>query len=175
MAPASRRVSGRCLLARRALQGAVMRLRPVVPPLALLVGALGCSISASSWSLSKSSESVSNSSGSVSGSLESSSNSLRGGPSESERAYEDAVAERTAAYVATGGSIEAFQSSLAQIARDHGVSDWESSRATWVGVGQGLARARVTGGSYDAFVSSLAGDDARKRSAIEEGYRGTQQ
>jgi hypothetical protein len=148
-----------------------MRLRPVVPLLALLVGALGCSISASSWSLSKSSESVSNS---VSGSLHSSSDSMRGGPSESERAYQDAVADRTAAYVATGGSIDAFRSSLAQVARDHGVTDWEASRATWVGVGRGLARAHVSGDSYDAFVASLAGDDASKRSAIDEGYRAAQ-
>ncbi|MCW5889892.1 MAG: putative lipoprotein [bacterium] len=126
-----------------------------------LVAATGCSISASSVSIS---ESIGTSSESISGSSASSSRS------DTDRYRED-VAEYTKAYVQSGGQYDAFQRTLADLARKRGISDWESSKATWVGVGQGLARAKVSEVALDTWKTNLAGDDDAKRRAIESGYR----
>lgn len=129
--------------------------------LPLLVTVAGCSISASSVSIS---ESIGTSSESVSGSSASSSRT-------NEDRYREDVAEYTKAYVQSGGQYDAFERTLADLAQKRGISDWESSKATWVGVGQGLARARVSELALGTWKTNLAGDDEAKRRAIESGFR----
>jgi hypothetical protein len=133
----------------------------LLPLLPLALAAAGCSISASSVSIS---ESIGTSSESISGSSASSSRN------DSDRYRED-VAQYTKAYVQSGGQYDAFERTIADLARKRGISDWESNKATWVGVGQGLARARVSEVALDTWKTNLAGDDEAKRRAIESGFR----
>lgn len=133
----------------------------VLALLPLVLAIAGCSISASSVSIS---ESIGTSSESISGSSASSSRT------DTDRYRED-VAQYTQAFVQSGGQYDAFERTLADLARKRGISDWESSKATWVGVGQGLARAKVSEVALDTWKTNLAGDDDAKRRAIESGYR----
>lgn len=145
------------------LWGSPMRRPRPLRGLALLAlaGAAGCSISQSSVSIS---ESIGTSSESFSTSSASSSRT------DTDRYRED-VAQYTQAYVQSGGRYDAFQRTLAELARTRGISDWEDSQATWVGVGQGLARAGVSEMALDTWKTNLAGDDEAKRRAIERGFR----
>lgn len=145
------------------LWGSPMRRPRPLRGLALLAlaAAAGCSISQSSISIS---ESIGTSSESFSASSASSSRT------DTDRYRED-VAQYTQAYVQSGGQYDAFQRTLAELARKRGISDWEDSKATWVGVGQGLARARVSEMALDTWKTNLAGDDEAKRRAIESGFR----
>jgi hypothetical protein len=129
--------------------------------LALVAASAGCSFSNSSVSLS---ESIGTSSESFGASSASSSRT------DTDRYRED-VAQYTQAYVQSGGQFDAFDRTLAELAHKRGISDWESSTATWVGVGQGLARAGVSEVALDTWKSNLAGNDDAKRRAIERGYR----
>ena len=66
--------------------------------------------------------------------------------------------------------LEDFQAALSDVARRHGIVDWEASRATYVGIGQGLAQANVRGNDLDRIERRLAGDDASRREALRAGY-----
>ena len=128
--------------------------------LGITLTAAGCSISASSIS-------ISDSVGSVSGSIsESSASSSRS----RETDYQNDVRDYTAAYVKSGGRYESFQSELATLARKQGISDWENSKATWVGVGEGLKRGGVTGVAYDTYKQNLTSGDAQKMTWVQSGY-----
>ena len=90
----------------------------------------GCSISASSvssWSLSKSVRSSSHSSDSSSSSS----------PGAAEEAYREDVSDYTRAYVKSGGDFRAFQSDLARLAEEHGITNWEENPATYAAIGEG--------------------------------------
>lgn len=136
--------------------------------LAAALAVSGCSISASSKSLSDSSGSSAKSSGasadSSAGSSKSSSGDEEGGE------YRDQVRDFTASYVTSGGQLSAFQRTLGELAKRHGITDWEGDRTTFVGIGEGLAAAGVEGAALGAFEASLAGSDSIRRQAIEEGY-----
>jgi len=143
-----------------------------------LVAALGCSISQSSQSISDSSESSSDSSNnfskssnsiseSLSNSSDSSSDSSSGG---SDEAYRDDVRDYTFAYILSGGRFEAFQKGLGDLARRHGVTNWEANRASYRGIGEGLGRARVTQTQLDVFKTNLAGSSPEKMRDMQVGY-----
>jgi hypothetical protein len=131
-----------------------------------LVGALavvlaGCSLSVSSWSLSKSSRSSSRSSDSSSSSS----------PGAAERAYGDDVSDYTRAYAKAGGSdFRGFQSDLAKLAQEHGITNWEENLVTYTAIGEGLGSAGVSGAQVMAYQRGLAGGDAKKAEAIQKGY-----
>ena len=136
--------------------------------LALVLGA-GCSFSYSSKSIS---DSISGSSESISDSSTSSSPADDKPAAEPEALYREDVRNLTAAYVRQGGDAASFQRGLGAIARQHGVSDWEASPATWTGVGEGLRGAAASPQQRDALARELAGDDPVKQQAIARGYDG---
>lgn len=141
-----------------------MTTRWIAVTMLLAFAASGCSISASSVSSSESSESSSNSSKSSSGS------SGPGDEVDPDTAYRDDVRDETVLYATSTDDLEDFQAALSDVARRHGIVDWEASRATYVGIGQGLAQANVRGNDLDRIERRLAGDDASRREALRAGY-----
>jgi hypothetical protein len=140
-----------------------MSSRAVVSLLAVLivVPLAGCSISASSWSLSKSSRSSSHSSDSSSSSS----------PGAAERAYQEDVTDYTRAYAKSGGGdFRAFQSDLARLAEEHGITNWEENPATYTAIGEGLGSADVSDAALMAYKRNLSGGDEKKADAIQKGY-----
>jgi hypothetical protein len=85
-------------------------------------------------------------------------------------AYHDDIRDLTAAHVATGGSFEAFQRQLGDLARKHGISDWEEEPATYAAIGHGLAKACADGAALDTYTRELAGPDADRAGAIRAAY-----
>jgi hypothetical protein len=84
--------------------------------------------------------------------------------------YRNDVAEYTQAYVQSGGSFEQFTRKLNDIASQHGISNWESSDDTYIGIGRGLRRANVSEVQLHVWQDNLSHGDARKAAAIEKGY-----
>jgi hypothetical protein len=123
----------------------------------------GCSISASSvssWSLSKSVRSSSRSSDSSSSSS----------PGAAEEAYREDVSDYTRAYVKSGGDFRAFQSDLARIAEEHGITNWEENLLTYTAIGEGLGSAKVSDAELMAYKRNLSRGDPEKADAIQKGY-----
>jgi len=142
-----------------------MATRLIAVMVLLAFAASGCSISASSASSSHSSESSSNSSKSSSGSS--------GGGEEAvdpDTAYRDDVRDETVLYATSTDDLEDFQAALSDVARRHGIVDWEASRTTYVGIGEGLAQANVRGADLSRIESRLAGENATRREALRAGY-----
>lgn len=140
-----------------------MRSRAVVRLVAMLVAVplAGCSISASSWSLSKSSRSSSRSS-------DSSSNSS---PGAAEHAYRDDVTDYTRTWARSGrGDVRGFQTDVARIAEEHGITNWEENPGTYTAIGEGLGSAKISAADLMAYKRGLAGDDQRKADLIQQGY-----
>src|SRR5215813_6533419 len=124
----------------------------------LLMGVLlllvGCSISASSKS---SSESSASSSGSSS-------------PESKETQYRNDVRDFTASYVKSGGRIEDFKRRLGELAKERGITDWETNLVTYEGIGRGLKKAKVSQVELETYTSNLAGPDPARAKAIKDGY-----
>jgi hypothetical protein len=130
----------------------------------LLASVAGCSISASSWSISKSSRSSSHASDSSSSSS----------PGAAEEAYREDVSDYTRAYATSGGTdLRAFQTDLAHIAQEHGITNWEDDRDTYTAIGEGLGRAKVSDAALRAYERNLSGGDPAKAEAIQTGYDST--
>ena len=128
--------------------------------LALVPLAAGCSISNSLSASSESSSKV------VSSPFESSSSSLKS----AETRYREGVRDHTVSYVRSGGSVEALQTQIADLARQRGISDWQASNATWEGVGEGLARAGAKGADFEADLTRLTGSDPAKMATVRAAY-----
>lgn len=139
----------------------LLTLRAVAAVLLSLTLTQACSISASSKSSSDSSESSSDSSAS---------SSRSSSPESAEVQYLGDVREYTAAYVKTGGQFDAFRRGLGDLAKKHGITNWEDSLVTYEGIGQGLGEAGASETQLKAYLDGLAGDDAAKRAAIQKGY-----
>lgn len=128
---------------------------------------LGCSFSYSS-------ESSSDSSNNSSESSVHSSDSSSPGKDESAR-FEEDVEQYTVAFLEGGGSAdESFFSGLGDLARRHGVSDWESETSTWEAIGRGLARSPSSDAERIAYQAAWTGGDAAKRSALAKGISAAQ-
>jgi hypothetical protein len=102
--------------------------------------------------------------------IESSSESSASSLKSSETRYREEIRDATVAYVREGGDPEAFRARLAEIARFHGVSDWDGNQATWEGVGEGLARAKVTGVALESQKTTLTGSEPVRMNWIQTGY-----
>ena len=140
----------------------------LLAPIALLLAfSVGCSFSASSKSSSTSSRS---SSASARSSFNSSSSSS---PGHEERAYQEDVRDYTAAYIQSGGNIDAFRKKLAQLAEEDGLSNWEANPVTYEAIGQGLADAGARQIQVDAFKENLCGGDPTKQKAMQDGFDST--
>ncbi len=134
---------------------------PVLVTLALLmVTPLACSFSDSSNSLSQS----------ISSPITSWSSSSGGA---AERTYQADVRDYTQAFVTSGNDFRTFQSDLGQLAKKHGVTNWEENMATYVGIGEGLGKAKVNPSQLKAYQRNLGGSDQRKMDAIQQGYDST--
>jgi hypothetical protein len=124
----------------------------------------GCSLSASSvssWSLSRSVRSSSRASDSSSSSS----------PGAAERAYRDDVADYTRAFAKSRrGDFQGFQADLAHLAEEHGITNWQENRATYLAIGEGLGSAGVSEAELMAYKRNLSGGDAEKAAAIQEGF-----
>ncbi|HEY8515732.1 MAG TPA: putative lipoprotein [Candidatus Binatia bacterium] len=131
------------------------------------VVASGCSFYYSSRSIS---DSVSASGKSISESSESSSPSS--GNQHAASLYQEDVRDFTAAYASGDGDVEGFQRGLAAVARRHGITDWQATPATWIGIGEGLRRAAASSERATALGDALAGGDVERRREIQRGYDG---
>jgi hypothetical protein len=87
-------------------------------------------------------------------------------------AYHDDIRDVTASHVVTGGSFAAFQRRLGDLARKHGISDWEEEPATYTAIGHGLAKAGADGAALDTYTRELAGADTDRVRAIRAAYAG---
>jgi hypothetical protein len=134
------------------------RIRFLVVLLAL--APVGCSFSYSSESSAKTLASPFTSSGS-------SASSSNGGAKQS---YRDDVRDYTAAYVGSRADLTGFERGLADVARRHGVTNWEEDDTTYVGVGAGLAKAKVSVVVVEVYKQHLSQGDPAKAAAIQRGY-----
>lgn len=117
--------------------------------------ALGCSFSYSSQSISDSSKS--------------SSDSSRSGD-ETARLRED-VSDYTVAWVDAGGrDADGFFTGVGELARQRGVSDWESDADVWEAIGRGLGRAGVEPARRVAYTQAWTSGDGERRRALERGF-----
>ena len=142
--------------------------------LALACGAaLGCGL------LSRSSESVSDSiehsSDSVAASSRSSSPDHDHDHDADQTRYQHDVEQYTVAFLEAGGRTDAsFFSGLGDVARRHGVSDWENEPSTWEAIGRGLARSPATPAERSAYQAAWTGGDAAKQDAVTRGITAIQ-
>ena len=121
---------------------------------AVLLVSAGCSISASSKSSSESSASSSASSS----------------PESKETQYRNDVRDFTASYVKSGGRIDDFKRRLGELAKERGITDWETNLVTYEGIGRGLGKAKVSEVELQTYTSNLAGMDPARAKAIKDGY-----
>ena len=146
-----------------------LHVRSLVLAAAVLSAAsYGCSFSYSSKSIS---DSVSASGQSFSDSSASSSPSSDSSAARDAR-YQEDVRDFAAAYVRGGGDLAGFQRGLGEVARRHGVSDWEGLAATYAGVGEGLRQGQASEQQVEAIGAGLAAGNAAKQREIRRGYDG---
>jgi hypothetical protein len=142
-----------------------MTIRPIIAAVvATAFATTGCSFS-------KSSESSSDSSVSpfkiASSPLESSSDSSE----TKQAAYEREVRDYTAEFVhSSRGTLKSYRSRLSDLAKSHGITDWESDDSTYIAIGRGLRKADLGRPQYEAFKQSMSEGDGGKLKAIEQGY-----
>ena len=122
----------------------------------LAVAPLGCSFGYSSESSGKTLASPFTSSSSSSG--------------DSKQAYGDDIRDYTYAYVTSHRDLEAYEKGLGDIARLHGITNWQADEMTYVAIGAGLARAKASPNERVRFEKVVAGADEAKASLIREGY-----
>jgi hypothetical protein len=128
---------------------------------ASLAVAPGCFKSSTSQG---SSDSFSDSSGSFSDSSKSSSGERQASFWRDVRAYAARFAHDDA------GDVAALQRDLGELARGHGILDWESDDGTWRELGGGFAQAGVGDARFAALADGLAPQAGRRRSLLYAGY-----
>lgn len=121
----------------------------------LLVTTAGCSISTSFQTISDS----------ISSPFESSS-----GSSGESTAYREDVSDFTVAYVGRGGDLDAYRLGLTELAKEHGISNWEEDAFTCGSIGLGLHRADFDEVELQRFASNLFGTDDEKLDRLRSGY-----
>jgi len=117
--------------------------------------------------------SFSDSSKGISDSFESSSKLISSSsPEGEEHAYQSDVRDYTKTYVGSGPrhDLAAFRTDLGHVAERHGITDWESHTATYVGVGEGLGKSGASETELLAYKRTLGGNDPHKMEAIQQGY-----
>ena len=91
-------------------------------------------------------------------------------------AYQHDVADYTAKFAGSEGSVQSFQRDLSAIAEGHGVTNWEQDDDTYLAIGAGLAKAGVTGERYQLLSVELSNQNQNQLSLVNSGYKayGTQ-
>ena len=87
-----------------------------------------------------------------------------------EKAYKRDVRDYIAAHFVSGGDASTLREQIGKIAKDHGISDWETREATWVAAGQGLADAGFKPIQLEAFKANLA-TTPEQAQWLEKGYK----
>ena len=121
------------------------------------LGGLGCATSASLGSISDSVSSPFEWSSSISGGMTG--------------AYRDEIRDHVLAFVESGGSVAGFQRELSELARRHGLLNWEVEPASYRALGEGLRAAGVAGDRLELFWCRIGRFVARLQRA-DEGYVG---
>ena len=85
-------------------------------------------------------------------------------------AYRDDVRDFTAAYASTHRDPQAFERGLGEVARRHGITDWEADDTTYVAVGAGLKRAAVSGPDLASYETTIGRTEPAKVALIRRGY-----
>ena len=85
-------------------------------------------------------------------------------------AYRDDVRDFTAAYAGAHRDLLAFEQALGEVARRHGITDWEADDATYVAVGAGLKRAAVSGPELASYEAAIGRAEPSKVGLIRSGY-----
>ncbi len=113
----------------------------------------GCSIS---YSTGKSSDSISTSLDSISGS---SGSGKEKSATSAAKTYTEDVAAATVLFASGQKNSEQFLATVSQIARSHGIVNWEKEKETYIAMGRGLKRAGITKKEISElpYFSSLAG------------------
>jgi hypothetical protein len=99
-----------------------------------------------------------------------SSKSSSGGDEEKKEAYRDDVRDFTAAWATQHDDVAGFEAALADVARRHGITDWEAEDATYTAVGAGLKRADVRAADRARYELLVAGTTPAKVALIRDGY-----
>jgi hypothetical protein len=106
----------------------------------------------------------------MSGASKSSSDSSSGGDEADSEAYRRDVRELTAACVESGSDADAFLRDLGAVAERHGITNWESQRATYRAIGAGLREAGLDEDGLARFEAGIPGAAREVRQAIREGW-----
>jgi hypothetical protein len=140
------------------LRTRIFSLITVIAMLALLAQITGCGMSrassrsfasmASVWSLSKSFQS-----------------SFGGGRATLDQEYARDLASVSATFVDTPTQKASLVRDVTRVAEVHGISDWESVDATWLGIGVGLRHAGMSEPQAIALVARFFGDEGATRTA----------
>jgi hypothetical protein len=147
-----------------------MRTIQLALTLLLAAAVAACSFSHSSDSSSDSSEHSSDSSTSSSESSTSDGDGDHDAKPKETARFEHDVEQYTAAFLEAGGrSDESFFAGLGDLARSHGVSDWESDPSAWEAIGRGIARSPATSAQRVAYQSAWTQGDATKQAAVKKG------
>jgi hypothetical protein len=80
------------------------------------------------------------------------------------------VRSYTAAYVRSGARFDAFEKELSELARSHGLTNWEEDEATYVGIGAGLGDAAVGQAQLETYKAGFSRSNPLKMQAIQRGY-----
>jgi hypothetical protein len=99
-----------------------------------------------------------------------SSKSSSGGDEEKKEAYRDDVRDFTVAWATKHDDLAGFETGLADLARRHGITDWEAEDVTYTAIGAGLKRADVRTADRARYESLLAGNAPAKVALIRDGY-----
>ena len=133
----------------------------------LAATALACSFSHSSESSSDSSNNSSESSSSPSRSSEQNNNNKDA----TQTSFDRDVEQYTVAFLQAGGrDVEAFLVGIGDLARQYGVSDWESELSTWEAIGRGLARSHASPAQRSAYQLAWTGGDSARETAMAKGF-----
>jgi len=85
-------------------------------------------------------------------------------------AYRDDIRDFTAAYASTHQDLQGFEHGLGEVARRHGITDWEADDITYIAVGAGLKRAAVSGADLASYETTIGRTEPAKVALIRSGY-----
>ena len=134
------------------------------------IGLFGATVLACSFS--QSSESSSDSSNNSSESSSHSSSPGGGGNKDAtQTSFDRDVEQYTVAFLQAGGTDDdSFLAGIGDLARTHGVSDWESELSTWEAIGRGLAHSHASAAQRTAYQMAWTGGDSARESAMAKGF-----
>ena len=93
---------------------------------------------------------------------------------EQRQQHEEEIKIYTASYLtgesAAGDGFECFKRGLSAIAAGRGISDWEASPTTWIGVGRGLAAAGLRPQLVAGYEASWSGGNPDILALLAQGY-----